>query len=197
MWTVLALANESGYDAIASHGQDQWTDRLRAVAHFDDCRAWERGEAYAKLDHLLSRMSTDERDQVRDRAIYVLSTRGADGFRTLARLYDLSFGPYGEPLDNAQGRWARGPTPDRAGAGSTLGLFQRNDVDAYLYTYLAAQTGMSAPTSCLRTSRSPRPSAPATPTSWRPRRIAGRRPTSSIPPTRPNPACRIRTKASR
>ena len=141
VWTVLALANGSGYDAIASHGQDQWTDRLRAVAHFDDCRAWERGEAYHKLDHLLSRMSTDERDQVRDRTIYVLSTRGADGFRTLSRLYDLSFGPYGEPLDNAQGRWARGPTPDRAGAGSTLGLFQRNDVDAYLYNYLAAQTG--------------------------------------------------------
>jgi TPR repeat protein len=141
VWTVLALVNETGYDAIAGHGQDHWTDQLRAVAHFDDCRAWERGEAYHKLDKLLSRMSTDERDQVRDRVIYVLSTRGADGFRTLSRLYDVSFGPYGEPLDNAQGRWARGATPDRPGAGATLGLFQRNDVDAYLYNYLAAQTG--------------------------------------------------------
>lgn len=141
VWYGMALSNESGYAPIASHGQGQWTDRLRAVAHFDDCRAWERGEAYHNLDRLLSRMSTDERDQVRDRMIYVLSTMGADGFRTLARLHDLSFGPFGEPLDNGQGAWARGPVADRAGAPATLGMFQRNDVDAYIYNYLAAQTG--------------------------------------------------------
>ena len=141
VWYGMALANESGYAAIASHGQDQWSDRLRAVAHFDDCRAWERGEAYHNLDRLLSRMSTDERDQVRDRMIYLLSTQGADGYRTLARLHDVAFGPYGEPLDNGQGLWARGPTIDRAGAPATLGMFQRNDVDAYLFDYLAAQTG--------------------------------------------------------
>lgn len=141
VWYAMALTNESGYAPIASHGQEQWSDRLRAVAHFDDCRAWERGEAYHNLDRLLARMSTDERDQVRDRLIYLLSTEGAEGFRTLARLHDVSFGPYGEPLDNGQGLWARGPTLDRAGAPATLGMFQRNDVDAYLYNYLAAQTG--------------------------------------------------------
>jgi TPR repeat protein len=141
VWLGMALANETGYAPIASRGQEQWSDRLRAVAHFDDCRAFERGEAYHSLDRLLSRMSTDERDQVRDRIIYVLSTQGADGYRTLARLHDLAFGPYGEPLDNGQGLWARGPTPDRAGAPAVLGMFQRNDVDAYMYNYLAAQSG--------------------------------------------------------
>ena len=141
VWVALALSNESGYAPIASHGQGQWSDKLRAVAHFDDCRNWERGEAYHHLDRLLSRMSTDERDQVRDRVIYVLSTQGADGYRTLARLHDVAFGPFGEPLDNGQALWARGPTVDRAGAPATLGLFQRNDVDSYLFNYLAAQCG--------------------------------------------------------
>lgn len=141
VWYGMAIANESGYAPIAGHGQEQWSDRLRAVAHFDDCRAFERGEAYAKLDRLLSHMSTEERDQVRDRIIYVLSSQGADGYRTLARLHDVAFGPFGEPLDNGQGLWARGPTTERAGAPATLGLFQRNDVDSYLYNYLAAQTG--------------------------------------------------------
>lgn len=141
VWYAMALANESGYAPIAGRGPEQWAERLRSVAHFDDCRAFERGEAYHKLDHLLSRMSTDERDEVRDRVIYLLSTQGADGFRTLARLHDVAFGPYGEPLDNGQGIWARGPTLDRAGAPATLGMFQRNDVDAYLFNYLAAQTG--------------------------------------------------------
>jgi TPR repeat protein len=141
VWYGMALANEAGYAPIASQGQAQWSDRLRAVAHFDDCRAWERGEAYHNLDRLLSRMSTEERDQVRDRIIYALSTEGADGFRTLARLHDVAFGPFGEPLDNAQGLWARGPTLDRAGAPATLSLFERNDVDAYLFNYLASQTG--------------------------------------------------------
>lgn len=141
VWYGMALANDSGYAPIASRGQDQWSDRLRAVAHFDDCRQWERGEAYHNLDRLLSRMSTEERDQVRDRIIYVLSTMGPEGFRTLSRLHDQAFGPFGEPLDNPQGQWARGGTPDHSGAPAALGLFQRNDIDAYMYNYLAAQTG--------------------------------------------------------
>ena len=141
VWYAMALTNESGYAPIASHGQDQWSDRLRSVAHFDDCRGWERGEAYHNLDRLMARMSTDERDQVRDRLIYALSTMGAGGFRTLSRLHDVAFGPFGEPLDNPQAQWARGAAPDHQGAPAAISLFQRNDIDAYLFNYLAAQTG--------------------------------------------------------
>jgi hypothetical protein len=141
VWYVLALVNEGAYSPIASHGQDHWAGPLSVVAHFDDCRAFERGEAYRQLDRLLSRMDSNERDQVRDRVTYVLTTRGADGFRTLARLHDSAFGPFGEPLDNEQGRWARGEISGQIGAPATLGLFTRSDVDTYLYDYLAAQTG--------------------------------------------------------
>ncbi len=141
VWYALALVNEGAYSPIASHGQDHWAGPLSVVGHFDDCRAFERGEAYQKLDRLLSRMDSDERDKVRDRVTYVLTTRGADGFRTLARLHDGAFGPFGEPLDNEQGRWARGAISGEIGAPTTLGLFTRSDVDTYLYDYLAAQTG--------------------------------------------------------
>jgi TPR repeat protein len=141
VWYALALVNESGYSPIASHGQDHWNGPLAVVAHFDDCRAFERADAYHKLDYLLSRMDSDERDKVRDRVTYILTTRGADGFRTLARLHDGAFGPFGEPLDNEQGRWARGGVSGQIGAPNALGLFTRSDVDTYLYDYLAAQTG--------------------------------------------------------
>ncbi len=141
VWYALALVNESGYSPIASHGQDHWAGPIGVVAHFDDCRAFERNEAYRKLDVLLSHMDSDERDKVRDRVTYVLTTRGANGFRTLARLHDGAFGPFGEPLDNEQGRWARGGVSGQIGAPNTLGLFTRSDVDTYLYDYLAAQTG--------------------------------------------------------
>lgn len=144
VWYALALANGQGYDPISARlapgrGQRSWADRLRAAAHFDDCRAFERSEAYAALNRLVNHMSSDERDKVRDRAIYVLSTQGAEGYRTLARLHDAAFGPYGEPIDNAQALFAAradGPTQPPA-----LGLFIRSDVDAYLFNYLAAQTG--------------------------------------------------------
>ena len=144
VWYALALANGQGYDPISgrlapNRGQRSWADRLRAAAHFDDCRAFERSEAYGGLNRLLNHMSSDERDKVRDRSIYVMSTQGAEGYRTLARLHDAAFGPYGEPIDNPQALFAArvdGPSQPPA-----LGLFVRNDVDAYLYNYLAAQTG--------------------------------------------------------
>ena len=143
-WYAVALTNSQGYDPISARlspnrSQRSWTDRLRAAAHFDDCRAFERGDAYGALNRLLNHMSSEERDKVRDRAIYVMSTQGAEGYRTLARLHDAAFGPYGEPLDNAQALFAA--RIDGPGAPPALGLFVRNDVDAYLYNYLAAQTG--------------------------------------------------------
>ena len=89
-------------------------------------------------------MSTTERDEVRNRIIYVLSTMDAVGYRTLARLYDDLYGPFGEPQDNPQAVEAsslRRTSDGARGPRSVTTLFPRNDVDAYLYNYLAVQTG--------------------------------------------------------
>lgn len=143
VWYAMALANPQGYDPLnrASHGPFGGQPSSR----FDDCRQWERHAAYKTLDRLLWRMSTDEQTKVRDRVVYVLSTLNAEGFRTLARLYDNQYGPFGEPADNLQalealGRGPGGPNGPR-GWRAAVGLFPRNDVDAYLYNYLATQTG--------------------------------------------------------
>src|SRR5690606_4182018 len=84
--------------------------------------------------------------QIRDRVIYILSTQDAEGFRTLARLHDDLYGPFGEAIDNREGREAmdgdgRGRRSARRGLQAATALFPRNDVDAYLYNYLAMQTG--------------------------------------------------------
>ncbi|WP_292154665.1 tetratricopeptide repeat protein [Brevundimonas sp.] len=149
VWTGLALANEEGYAPINRVERGGlFGGGLRALSRYDDCRAWERHNAYQKLDEQLSRMSRDEQEQVRDRMIYVLSTQDAKGFRTLARLHDGLFGPFGEPEDNPQGREAYGRKNGAnreerwaASRNAAVNLFQRNDVDAYLYNYLAVQTG--------------------------------------------------------
>lgn len=139
-WYALALANPGGYAPIASYGRRSPQGEGKAVSRFDDCRAVERRIAYGSLDRLLSRMTTEEQEKVRNRVIYVMSTQGADGFRTLARMHDGFFGPFGEPGDNRQSIEARGK-PGKPGNPAALSLFQRNDIDAYLYNYLAVQTG--------------------------------------------------------
>ncbi|WP_370450956.1 tetratricopeptide repeat protein [Brevundimonas sp. M20] len=148
-WLAMALANDEGYAPINRTRRDGWGG-WRPLSRYDDCRAFERHEAYGKLDRLLGNMTVDERSAVRDRVIYVLSTQDAEGFRTLARLHDGLYGPFGEPEDNREAREAwgrgeggRGPGRDRNRRGypAALSLFQRNDVDAYLYNYLAVQTG--------------------------------------------------------
>lgn len=139
-WYALALANPEGYAPIAAYDRRGGQGDRKAVSRFDDCRAVERRIAYAALDRLLSRMTSEEQDKVRDRIIYVMSTQGADGYRTLARMHDGFFGPFGEPSDNRQAMDARG-RPGKPGSPNALGLFQRNDIDAYLYNYLAVQTG--------------------------------------------------------
>jgi TPR repeat protein len=55
-------------------------------------------------------------------------------------MHDGAFGPFGEPSDNRQAGEARGK-PYKPGTPQVLNLFPRNDVDAYLYNYLAVQTG--------------------------------------------------------
>jgi TPR repeat protein len=144
VWYAMALANPEGYAPINRAGRaGLFGGSVRPLSKYDDCRAWERHEAYKALDRLLGRMSTTEQEKVRDRVIYVLSTQGSEGFRTLARLYDDLYGPFGEPSDNEQAQEARGRydvdlrRPYRA----VTTLFPRNDVDAYLYNYLAVQTG--------------------------------------------------------
>jgi TPR repeat protein len=139
-WYGLALANPSGYEALAGRGMGGRGDRMRMIAQFDDCRTFERDTAYHDLNRILARMDGVEWDKVRNRMIYVLSTQGADGFRTLARMHDVGFGPFGEPVDDEAARDAQGGK-DHPGLGAALQLFPRNDIDAYLYNDLAAQTG--------------------------------------------------------
>lgn len=147
VWLAMALANEQGYAPINRVERGVFGG-WRPLSKYDDCRAYERHLAYQRLDRQLAQMSREEQEQVRDRVIYVLSTQDAQGFRTLARLHDALYGPFGEPQDNRQAREARGRHDGRGadrrrggGYPAATALFQRNDVDAYLYNYLAMQTG--------------------------------------------------------
>lgn len=149
-WYAMALANDEGYAPINRVDRGGWGG-WRPLSRYDDCRAWERHDAYSRLDRLLSGMTREEQESVRDRVIYVLSTQDAEGYRTLARLHDGLYGPFGEPEDNRQAReaWGRNANQNgndrerrhRRGYPAATALFQRNDVDAYLYNYLAVQTG--------------------------------------------------------
>ncbi|HYF22563.1 MAG TPA: tetratricopeptide repeat protein [Caulobacteraceae bacterium] len=143
VWYALALSNAEGYAPINRAVKPAF-GALRPISRYDDCRAWERHVAYDALDKQLERMSTEEQEKVRNRVIYILSTMDAEGFRTLARLYDGLYGPYGEPADNAQAMEAAGRPiggGKNGGYRAAVSLFPRNDVDAYLYNYLAVQTG--------------------------------------------------------
>jgi len=146
-WYAMALANDEGYAPINRVDRSSLGD-WRPLSRYDDCRAWERHTAYQRLDRQLGQMTREEQEAVRDRVIYVLSTLDADGYRTLARLHDSLYGPFGEPQDNREAREALGykpgsnrPEPSQKGYSAATNLFQRNDVDAYLYNYLAVQTG--------------------------------------------------------
>ena len=148
VWLAMALANEQGFAPI-NRVDRGWLGGWRPLSRYDDCRAWERQMAYQRLDRQLAQMTRDEQEAVRDRVAYILSTQDAQGFRTLARLHDSLYGPFGEPEDNPQARRAvgrggndgPGPRVGRRGYPHAADLFQRNDVDAYLYNYLAVQTG--------------------------------------------------------
>ena len=149
-WYAMALSNDEGYapiNRVDRGGFGGW----RPLSKYDDCRAFERHTAYQRLDRQLGQMTREEQESVRDRVVYVLSTQDAEGFRTLARLHDGLYGPFGEPEDNREAReaWGRnnggGPAAERdrrrRGYRAATSLFPRNDVDAYLYNYLAVQTG--------------------------------------------------------
>lgn len=139
VWYAMALSNPEGYAPINGSVRAGFLG-WRPLSRYDDCRAWERDAAYRLLNRELSQMTRAEQERVRDRVIYVLSTQDADGFRTLARLHDDLYGPFGEPADNRQAQRAEGDR-NEAVYRAALSLFPRNDVDAYLYNYLAVQTG--------------------------------------------------------
>ncbi|MBA4806652.1 tetratricopeptide repeat protein [Brevundimonas sp.] len=152
VWYAMALANDEGYAPVngVERRAGAFGGGLRPLSKYDDCRAFERHRAYQVLDRQLARMSREEQEAVRDRVIYILSTQDAEGYRTLARLHDGLYGPFGEPEDNREAREAIGRAPEgqalgqkrrRGGYWAAVNLFQRNDVDAYLYNYLAVQTG--------------------------------------------------------
>jgi TPR repeat protein len=134
-WYALALSNADGYERTGAGAFSLFGARPFSI--YDDCRHGEREGAYHSLNRLLAGMSTEEQDKVRRRATYVLSTQGAAGFRTLGRLHDIAFGPYGEPADDIQAVFAIRPD----GWPDAVRLFERNGVDAYMYDYLAMQTG--------------------------------------------------------
>ncbi len=136
-WYSLALSNPDGYERTGARPPDEGVFGPRLFSVFDDCRHGEREVSYRALNRLLAAMSTEERDKVRRRATYVLSTQGSAGFRTLGRLHDVAFGPFGEPADDIQALFARRPD----GWPDAIRLFERNGVDAYMYDYLAMQTG--------------------------------------------------------
>ena len=134
VWYALALANPQGYDRTAAAPRDGMFGP-RFVSLYDECRHGERELSYGALDRLLTQMSTDEQDKVRDRATYVLSTQGSDGYRTLGRVHDVAYGPFGEPPDDLQALGTRQYWPN------AVRLFERNGVDAYMFDYLAMQQG--------------------------------------------------------
>ncbi len=148
VWYAMALANEEGFAPI-NRVERGLFGGFKPLSGYDDCRAFERHTAYERLNNQLGQMTREEQEAVRDRVIYVLSTQDAAGFRTLARLHDGLYGPFGEPEDNPQAReaWGRGggerpgERRRRGGYYAATNLFPRNDVDAYLYNYLAVQTG--------------------------------------------------------
>jgi hypothetical protein len=141
-WYALALTNPSGYEALGAGGRPDHhlADRERTVEHFDNCRAFERGDAVHALNKLLGRLVDSDWEKVRNRITYVLSTQGAEGFLTLARLHDSAFGPFGEPLEG-DNLFDQGPGHENAAPPPAAQLFPRNDVDVYLFDELAAQTG--------------------------------------------------------
>ena len=171
VWYALALTNPEGYDSVAYAQPALVRGTVEEApgafaggpgALYDDCRAFERSQASLVLAEFWQRMSSQEQDEVRQRVIYVLSTQGAPGFRILARATQTDTGPFGAPRELARyehrPRWQRlwlwlhlpyasglfgssAPAPVPAARLYRIELFPRNDVDAYLYNDLAAQSG--------------------------------------------------------
>jgi TPR repeat protein len=147
VWYAIALSNSDGWSGVdrpvagPTEPQPFWTSvmfwRQDPQAYYSQqplsCRDRERQDAYNRLDYLASDLTGPDREKVRDRVIYVLSTEGARGFLTLSRMYDRRYATFGEPWSD--------PVASTVNVINTSAIFVRSDADAWLYNYLAAGTG--------------------------------------------------------
>lgn len=149
VWFAVALANTEGWNGLdrpvveggaRTYPREQCL--LCRILGFPQiappplpfsCRDREREDAYARLESLAANLTGPDREKVRDRVIYLLSTQGGRGFATLSRMYDRSYATFGEPWTDIVASNANNP--------NTNAIFVRSDADAWLYNYLAAGTG--------------------------------------------------------
>lgn len=146
VWYAAALSNPDGWSGVDRPvmGPPQPPGPFAFLAfwrHDPDpydntplsCRDGERQDAYGRLEALAANLTGPDRERVRDRVIYVLSTEGARGYLTLSRMYDRRYATFGEPWSD--------PVASRVNVLNTSAIFVRSDADAWLYNYLAAGTG--------------------------------------------------------
>jgi TPR repeat protein len=145
VWYAMALANQDGWSGvdrpIAAQPQPSCflcnlfgpAPPAYTQTQISTCRDLARQEAYQNLEGLASNFTGFERQQVRDRVIYLLATLGSKGYLTLSRMYDRNYATFGEPWTD--------PVAAQANVTNTSAIFVRSDADAWLYDYLAAGTG--------------------------------------------------------
>jgi hypothetical protein len=143
VWYSVALANSDGWSGLdrpvgpVSNSPSVLCALFRCQAPPLDapksCRDYEREDAYARLEDIASNLTGPDREAVRDRVIYVMSTHGAPGYLTLARMYDRNYATFGEPWTD--------PVAMEVNVTNISAIFVRSDADAWLYNYLAAGTG--------------------------------------------------------
>ena len=147
VWYSMALANQDGWSGVdrqfAPPPQPPscllcWLSPNRTNVGYGpppltSCRDIARLETYQNLEALASNFTGTERQAVRDRVIYLLSTEGSRGFLTLSRMYDRNYATFGEPWSD--------PVASEVNVTNTSAIFVRSDADAWLYDYLAAGTG--------------------------------------------------------
>ncbi len=146
VWYAVALSNTEGWSGVDRPIANQpppadfwgsmvfWRRNDSAYAQPTlSCRDLERQNAYAALETLANNLTGPDRERVRDRVIYLLSTEGARGYLTLSRMYDRRYATFGEPWSD--------PVAQGVNVSNTSAIFVRSDADAWLYNYLAAGTG--------------------------------------------------------
>lgn len=155
VWYAAALANQDGWSGVDRPlaapqspqcflcGLFQGPANVYPQSSISTCRDLARQEAYQNLEALAANFTGFERQQVRDRVIYLLSAQGSRGFLTLSRMYDRNYATFGEP-------WAD-PVASQSNVTNTAAIFVRSDADAWLYDYLAAGTGDIAGYQALKT----------------------------------------------
>lgn len=149
VWYSMALANQDGWSGVdrllAQPPPQQQTclfcllspNRYQSASYappqLTSCRDLARLEAYQNLEALAANLTGADRQGVRDRVVYLLSTQGSHGYLTLSRMYDRNYATFGEPWSD--------PVAGQVNVTNISAIFVRSDADAWLYDYLAASTG--------------------------------------------------------